>query len=166
MTSLENERQYTKENLQATIEELSELNDDMNNLLSSTHVGTVFLDRDLVIRKYTPPVTKQINLIESDLGRPFSNISNNLLYEDLIADIRAVLEEEQARETEVASKLGRWYLVKVQPYRTERDRLEGVVITLIDITERKKAEKDATRQHDLTMRILEANPSAITMVDP
>ena len=150
---------------QKKIEELSELNDDMNNLLSSTHIGTVFLDRDLVIRKYTPPVTKQINLIESDLGRPFSDISNNLLYDDLIEDIRAVLREEQARETEVASRLGRWYLVKVQPYRTERDRLEGVVITLIDITERKGAEEDAARQHDLTMRILEANPSAITMVD-
>jgi two-component system CheB/CheR fusion protein len=150
---------------QKKIEELSQLNDDMNNLLASTDIGTVFLDHDLIIRKYTPPVTKQINLIPSDLGRPFSDISNNLLYENLTNDIQSVLETGEPMDTEVRSRLDRWFLVKILPYRTEASRLEGVVVTLIDITERKSAEQTAERQNDLTMRILDANPTAITMVD-
>ncbi|NBC29227.1 MAG: PAS domain-containing protein [Spirochaetes bacterium] len=150
---------------QKKIEELSELNDDMNNLLTSTDIGTVFLDKDLIIRKYTPPVTKQINLIAGDVGRPFSDISNNLLYDSLTEDVESVLREGAGKDTEVRSRLDRWYLVKILPYHTESQRLEGVVVTLIDITERKAAEQSAERQHDLTMRILESNPTAITMVD-
>ena len=150
---------------QKKIEELSELNDDMNNLLSSTDIGTVFLDGELIIRKFTPAVTKQINLIESDIGRPFSDISNNLRYDHLIEDIRRVLSRCEPLEIEVQSKLEKWYLVKIHPYESESGCTDGVVLTLVDITDRKSAQGDAARQYDLTMRILEANPTAITMVD-
>jgi two-component system CheB/CheR fusion protein len=150
---------------QKKIEELSQLNSDMNNLLSSTDIGTVFLDENLVIRKFTPAVTKQINLIDGDIGRPFFDISNNLLYENLQEDIHGVLQECEPREAEVRSRLDNWYLVKIQPYRTAEGCTEGVVVTLVDITDRKLAEEQASRQHDLTMRILQSNPTAITMVD-
>ena len=150
---------------QKKIEELSELNTDMNNLLLSTDIGTVFLDRDLLVRKFTPPVTKQINLIKGDIGRPLSDISHNLLYDDLESDIRGVLRSLEPKEIEVPSKLDKWFLVKIQPYRTTEDRVEGVVVTLVDISERKSAEHELQQQQDLMMRILESNPSAITMVD-
>ncbi len=150
---------------QKKIEELSELNDDMNNLLASTDIGTVFLDGELIIRKFTPAVTRQINLIESDIGRPFTDISNNLRYDSLTEDLLEVLKRCEPMEIEVQSTLDRWYLVKIHPYRSDSGCTDGVVLTLVDITDRKSAQGDAARQHDLTMRILEANPTAITMVD-
>jgi two-component system, chemotaxis family, CheB/CheR fusion protein len=150
---------------QKKIEELSELNDDMTNLLAGTEVGTVFLDTELTIRKYTPPVTRQINLIKSDIGRPFSDLTTNLQYDSLVRDIREVLQSLRPREIEVPSTQDRWYLVKITPYRTETAQVRGVVVTLIDITERRTAEAALSRQHDLFMRILDSNPTAITMVD-
>ena len=150
---------------QKKIEELSELNDDMTNLLSSSEVGTVFLDTELTIRKYTPPVTRQINLIKSDIGRPFSDLTTNLRYDSLARDIQEVLRSLRPREIEVPSIQDRWFLVKISPYRTEAERIRGVVVTLIDITERRMAEDALSRQHDLLMRILDSNPSAITMAD-
>ncbi|MFW5842823.1 MAG: chemotaxis protein CheB [Spirochaetota bacterium] len=150
---------------QKKIEELSELNDDMTNLLAGTEVGTVFLDTELTIRKYTPPVTRQINLIKSDIGRPFSDLTTNLEYDSLDRDVREVLGSLRPREVEVRSTQDRWYLVKITPYRTETERVRGVVVTLIDITERRTAEDALGRQHDLFMRILDSNPTAITMVD-
>lgn len=150
---------------QKKIEELSELNNDINNLLASSEVGTVFLDTELTIRKYTPPVTKQINLIKSDIGRPFSDLTTNLEYDSLAADIREVLGSRRKKEVEVRSLLDRWFLVKIQPYLAEQDRVGGVVITLIDITERRRAESALGRQHDLFMHIVDSNPTAITMVN-
>lgn len=150
---------------QKKIEELSELNTDMNNLLSSTDIGTVFLDRDLLVRKFTPAVTRQVNLIKSDIGRPLSDISHNLDYENLEADIREVLETLEPREIEVPSKLGAWLLLKMQTYRTGDDRVGGVVVSLIDITRRKNTEHELEQQQELMLRVLESNPTAITMVD-
>lgn len=150
---------------QKKIEELSELNDDMDNLLSGTAIGTVFLDGDLTIRKYTPPVTTQINIIKTDIGRPFSDLSHNLHYESMIEDITAVRESGKPREAEVQNKDGHWFLVKIMPYLTEHDSTKGIVISLVDITERKLAEQALLRQHELLMRVLDNNPSAITIID-
>ena len=150
---------------QKKIEELSELNSDMNNLLASTDIGTVFLDHDLRVRKFTPPVTKQVNLIKSDIGRPLSDISHNLMYEQLEDDILEVLRSQVPREIEVQSKLDTWLLLKVQPYRTSEDQVGGVVVTLVDITRRKQSEHELQQQQELMMRVLESNPTAITMVD-
>jgi two-component system CheB/CheR fusion protein len=150
---------------QKKIEELSELTDDMDNLLSGTAIGTVFLDGDLTIRKYTPPVTTQINIIKTDIGRPFSDLSHNLHYDSLVDDITAVRESRKPSEAEAQNKDGHWFLVKIMPYFTEHDSTEGIVISLVDITERKLAEEALLRQHELLMRVLDNNPSAITIID-
>jgi two-component system CheB/CheR fusion protein len=150
---------------QKKIEELSELNADMNNLLSSTDIGTVFLDQSLRVRKFTPPVTKQINLIKSDVGRPLSDISHNLLYDDLEQDIGEVLRTLKPLEVEVESRLDKWFLLKIQPYRTSEESVRGVVVTFVDITQRKMTEHELQQQQELMMRVLESNPTAITMVD-
>jgi len=150
---------------QKKIEELSELNDDMDNLLSGTAYGTVFLDQDLTIRKYTAPAADQINIIKTDVGRPFSDLSHNLIYDNLLEDITTVGSADQPMELEVQNKSGHWFLVKIQPYRTEHENSRGIVLSLIDITERKSAELALLRQHELLMRVLDTNPTAIVMLD-
>ncbi|MFW5693561.1 MAG: chemotaxis protein CheB [Alkalispirochaeta sp.] len=152
---------------QKKIDELSELNDDMNNLLSGTAIGTVFLDEHLTIRKFTPPVAQQINIIKTDVGRPFADLSHNLRYDALLSDIKQVQESGRASELEVQNKDGHWFLVKIQSYRSEQEEVspKGIVLSLVNITERKVAEEALLREHDLLMRVLNSNPSAIVMLD-
>lgn len=152
---------------QKKIDELSELNDDMNNLLSSTDIGTVFLDGNLTIRKFTPPVSRQISIIPTDVGRPFADLSHNLRYESLLADISQVQESGRSSELEVQNNDGTWLLVKIQPYRSQQDEFiqRGIVLSLVDITQRKLAEQALLREHELLMRVLDSNPSAIVMLD-
>jgi two-component system CheB/CheR fusion protein len=150
---------------QKKIDELSELNDDMDNLLSGTAVGTIFLDGNLVIRKYSPPVAKQISIIKSDIGRPLGDLSHNLVYDDLLSDVDSVMKQGKPRELEVQSRDGEWFLVKIQPYESEHEKTTGIVLSLIDITERQIAEQALLRQHELMMRVLDSNPSAILMLD-
>ncbi len=150
---------------QKKIEELSELNNDMNNLLSSTDIGTVFLDTSFHIRKYTQPVTRQINIIKTDLGRPISHLSHNLIYETLMTDIETVARTQQQREVEIQNRSGNWLLVRITPYLSDGSTVNGIVISIIDISERKNIALALQRQHDLMMRVLEASPSGITMVD-
>ena len=150
---------------QKKIEELSELNDDMDNLLATTDIGTVFLDTELRIRKFTPAATRHINMIKGDIGRPFTDLAHNLNYPNLGADIRSVLQSLTAQTTEIQNGSGVWLQLKLIPYRTDANRVGGIVITLIEIHDRKSAELALVRQHDLLMSILESNPSGITMVD-
>jgi two-component system CheB/CheR fusion protein len=84
---------------QKKIDELSELNDDMDNLLSGSAVGTIFLDGNMVIRKYSPPVAKQISIIKSDIGRPLGDLSHNLVYDDLLLDVDGVMKQGKPRNS-------------------------------------------------------------------
>ncbi len=150
---------------QKKIEELTELNDDMNNLLNSTDIGTIFLDKDLTIRKFTPQSTNQINIIKSDIGRSISNFSHNLKYDTFIDDINEVIRTLNPRETEVQTVNDQWLLMKIQPYRAAGDQISGIVLSFVDITGRKKMESALKREQDLLMRVLKSAPIAITMVD-
>jgi two-component system CheB/CheR fusion protein len=134
---------------QSKIGELTELNNDMNSLYSSTDIGTIFLDLDLCIRKFTSGIKKEINIITHDIGRPLEHISHNLKYNDLIKDSESVLESHHSIEREVQGKNDNWYLLRIQPYRTTDNVIKGVVILLIDITKLKKIDiqlKDETAQ--------------------
>jgi two-component system CheB/CheR fusion protein len=125
---------------QANNEELSRTISDLNNVLSSTDIATIFLDNDLKIKGYTPAATRVINLIKTDIGRPVSDIVSNLEYEDLQRDLKEVLDTLVFKENEIKAKNGFWYLMRILPYRTIDDIIDGVVITFIDITERRRAE--------------------------
>ncbi len=126
---------------QAKIEENIKVTDDMNNMLMSTEIATVFLDNDLCIKGFTPEATKIINLIKTDIGRPVKDFSSNLVYEKLIDDVLEVLNTLAFRETEVPDKKGNWYLMRILPYRTTENVIDGAVVTFIDITQRKRAEQ-------------------------
>ncbi len=127
---------------QYKIQELMELNNDITNFFVNTNIATIFLDTRMNIRKFTPAVTKIINLIELDTGRPISDISHQLKYEDLVIDAEQVLNTNKEMEKEIQSKDSKWFRIKMVPYRTLDNQNEGVVITLIEITELKKAAEE------------------------
>jgi two-component system CheB/CheR fusion protein len=125
--------------LQNKVADLSRSNNDMNNLLAGTGIGTIFVDYQLRIQRFTPAVTQVINLILSDVGRPVGHIVSNLVgYDHLVADVRSVLDSLAPKEVEVQTQMGAWYLLRIRPYRTQENVIEGAVITFTEITEMKK----------------------------
>jgi two-component system CheB/CheR fusion protein len=155
LQSLNEELSTVNAELQDKILDLSQANNDMNNLLAGTGVGTLFVDQRLRIARFTPAATQVINLIASDVGRPLEHVAHNLVgYDRMADDIREVLETLAPKETEVQAKGGAWYLMLIRPYRTMDDRIEGAVITLIDITGRKRTE-ESLRRSDARLKVLD-----------
>ena len=128
------------EELQHRNAELAESNNDLNNLLGSVQMAIVMLGPDLRIRRFTPLAEKQLNLIPSDVGRPLSDIKTNLALDDLDALLLDVIENVRARERTLQDRRGVWYSLRVRPYRTPENRVEGVVLMLIDIDAVKRGE--------------------------
>jgi two-component system CheB/CheR fusion protein len=138
--------------LQSKVLDLSRANNDMNNLLGGTGIGTVFVDLQLRILSFTPAASSIINLIASDVGRPVAHFVSNLVgYTSLVADIKAVLATLAPVEHEVQTPEGQWYTLRIQPYRTLDNVIEGAVISFVDITERKRAQ-------DYFQRFFEISP--------
>ncbi len=126
--------------LQIKVADLSRANNDMNNLLAGTGIGTLFVDHDLRILRFTPATSTIINLIPGDVGRPISHIASNLVgYDRLVLDLKAVLDTLENFELDVQTSQQRWYTMRIQPYRTLEHAIEGAVITFVDITEVRQA---------------------------
>jgi two-component system CheB/CheR fusion protein len=120
--------------LQSKVAELSRVNNDMNNLLAGTGIGTLFVDQSLLIRRFTPAVTQFINLIPTDVGRPLAHIVSNLVgYDRLVADVRAVLDTLLPGNVEVRTSSGVGYLLRIRPYRTAENAVDGAVITFSEM---------------------------------
>ena len=145
MQSLNEELQTVNAELQSKVDDLSHTNNDMRNLLDSTDIATVFLDGKLRVRRFTVPATRLIKLIPSDLGRPLSDIATSLDYPDLQADAQEVLRTLVFSDKQLATHDGRWYNVRIMPYRTVDNVIDGVVITFVDITATKKLEAELRR---------------------
>jgi chemotaxis methyl-accepting protein methylase len=141
MQSLNEELQTVNAELQAKVDELLRMNNDMKHLLNSSDVATVFLDGDLNVRRFTTPATRIIHLIPGDVGRPLTDIASSLLYPALASDVREVLETLASVEKEIATGDGRWFALRILPYRTAENRIDGVVITLTEISAAKKLEE-------------------------
>ena len=145
-----NEELYTvNSEHNAKIEELTQATSDMDNLFKSTEIGTIFLDRNFNIRMFTPAISAGFNVLDQDVGRPINHISYKLDSPNLLSEAAEVLNSGVARETEVQSKDHRVYIQRIQPYRAE-DRIDGVVLTLTDITELREAEKARLTLQTLT----------------
>jgi two-component system CheB/CheR fusion protein len=127
--------------LQNKVDELSAANNDINNLLASTDIGTVFLDTDLCIKRFTPAMTKMINLIPTDIRRPISDITSKLRYVNIAKDAKEVLATLIHKEVETKDDQGNYFTVRISPYRTTENVIEGVVITFLDSTRIKEGEK-------------------------
>jgi two-component system CheB/CheR fusion protein len=156
MQSLNEELQTVNTELQAKVDELSRSNNDMKNLLNSTDIATLFLDNDLKVRRFTTQATKIIKLIAGDVGRPITDLASDLLYPELTADAQEVLRKLGFVEKPVNARDGRWFTVRIMPYRTLDDRIDGVVITFADITVAKTLEAQLReKQHILEKHVAE-----------
>ncbi|MCX6621744.1 MAG: PAS domain-containing protein [Acidobacteria bacterium] len=139
--------------LQNKVADLSRSNNDMNNLLAGTGIGTIFVDHQLRIQRFTPAVTQVINLILTDVGRPVGHIVSNLVdYDNLVADVRAVLDTLAPKDIKVLTRAGAWFLLRIRPYRTLENVIEGAVITFTDISEMEQA-KAALRESEVLRRL-------------
>ncbi|MHB8762912.1 MAG: chemotaxis protein CheB [Deferrisomatales bacterium] len=161
MQSLNEELISVNTEMQAKIEELSRTSNDMKNLLNSTDIATLFLDNDLNVRRFTPQTTRIIKLIPGDVGRPVTDLVSHLDYPGLAEDAREVLETLVVRERDAAATEGRWFQVRVLPYRTYENRIDGVVITFTDITVAKRLEQALRDAEQAAQRRIEALEAAL-----
>ena len=141
LQSINEELTTVNQELKGKVDELGHSNSDMQNLMDATAIATLFLDREIRITRYTPSAVALFNLIPTDVGRPLSHLANKLDYPNLEEDARRVLQGLIPIEREVHDALGHWYLVRLLPYRTVDDRIAGIVLTLVDITERKGSQE-------------------------
>ena len=160
LQSLNEESATVNAELQARIDELAKANDDLKNLLDSTEIAIVFLDGDLCIRRFTPTVTEIIPLAGTDSGRPIKHFASNLVDVNLTDCAEQVLGDLAVRESEVETEDGKFFLMRVRPYRTVANVIDGVVITFQDITERKETQKEKR----LAVVVRDSN-DAITLQD-
>lgn len=148
--------------LQAKVADLSRVNNDMNNLLAGTGIGTVFVDHHLRILRFTPAATRIINLIPSDVGRPVGHLVSNLMgYDRLVADVQAVLNTLVPVAVDVQTIEGKWYRMCIQLYRTLENVIEGAVITFVEITEVKRAEAALGESESLFHQLAASLPQLV-----
>ncbi|MTV39691.1 PAS domain-containing protein [Duganella radicis] len=147
MQSLNEELYTVNAELQSKVDDLSLVNGDMKNLLNSTDVATIFLDGELRIRRFTDQTTQIYKLIPSDVNRPLSDIVNDLLYSDLEEDAQQVLRTLVFCEKQIETRSGGWYTMRIRPYRTVDNVIDGVVVTFINITELKQMEARLLSMH-------------------
>lgn len=154
LQSINEELSTVNSELQIKVHDLSQVSNDMNNLLSGTNIATIFLDHHQNILRFTPTANKIINLILSDVGRPVSHIASNLVgYNQMTADVKVVLDTLALKNVEVQTLDGDWYEMIIQPYRTIDNVIEGAVLTFVNITEAKKA-KEQLAISELSYRTL------------
>src|SRR5664280_549776 len=177
MQSLNEELHTLNTELQSKVDDYSRVSNDMNNLLNSTDIATLFLDRELKIRQFTNQAVKIFKLIKSDIGRPLTDQVSDLIYPNLTKDVLKVIKTLAFIKKEILTKDGRWFSVRIMPYKTLDDNIDGVVITFFNITDLKEVElklHETEQMNDLLMnstsdiiiklspewKILEVNPAA------
>ena len=148
LQSLNEELMTVNAELQGKINELSDVNDDLDNLLNSLEIATIFLDHDLNIKRFTPEAKRVVKLIAGDVGRPLADIVSTLADDRLIEEAQEVFQTLVAKEREVQSTDGRWYFLRILPYRTARNTIEGLVLTFLDITQQKEATASVAAARD------------------
>ena len=148
LQSINEELSTVNSELFVNVADLTRANDDMNNMMAGTGIGTIFVDHGLRILRFTPDTTRIINLIQTDVGRPINHIVTNMMgYDHLGADIQSVLDKLTPKEKDVQTVNG-WYTMRIHPYRTIDNVIEGAVISFIDITERKQVEDALQKAFD------------------
>jgi two-component system CheB/CheR fusion protein len=146
MQSMNEELQTINAELQAKLDDLALAQSDMQNVLNSIEIAILFLDQNLNVRRYTDRAARIIRLRESDIGRPLSDLTTSLQYPDLHDNARDTLRTLASTEKQITTDDGRWFTVRIMPYRRLDNVIDGVVITLVDITETKKLESTLRQQ--------------------
>ena len=174
------ELETSKEELQSINEELHTVNaelksklasislahSDLQNLTAATEIGTLFLDPDLRIKMFTAPIAELFNVTETDIGRVISDFTNRLDYDALEEDVRRVLKDLTPIEREVRTRDKRWYVMRVRPYRTVEDRIDGTVVTFVDISARLQAEQALSRSEEQLRALVRASSQVLYRMSP
>jgi two-component system, chemotaxis family, CheB/CheR fusion protein len=157
LQSVNEELTTVNQELKSKVDELGNVNSDLHNLMGATAIATVFLDRELRIMRFTPPALQLFSVISTDLGRPLRDLRHQLDYPELLADASRVLQDLVPVERVVPENSGRIFLARMLPYRAPEDRIAGVVLTFVDVTERQLAAQDAAQRarQELEVRVEE-----------
>jgi len=167
LQSMNEELSTVNQELKSKIDEATGINNDLQNFIASTEIAVLFVDRSLRLLRFTPPARRIFNVIDPDLGRPLMDITHRLHYPELESDLTGVLDTLRVAEREVRSQSDAHYLVRMLPYRTTEDRIEGVVITMIDISSRREAEERARRGEEWMRFVVDSvRDYAILTLDP
>jgi two-component system CheB/CheR fusion protein len=164
MQSLNEELQTVNAELQSKLSDFEQANNDMKNLLNSTEIATLFLDKEMNIRRFTDAVTKIFKVRVTDAGRPFTDLVSDLKYPQMGADAQKVIKNLVPIQNTIETHDGRWFYVRIMPYRTLDDRIDGLVITFTDITANKKAE-EALLMENRYRRLFESAKDGILILD-
>ena len=160
LQSTNEELETVNSELQNKVTELSYANNDLNNLLGSTEIGTIFLDMDLNIKRFTPSMTELFNLRNSDIGRPITDITSNIPHKTFYQDTKKVLDTLERKKIEIETLDGKFYSMNILPYRTTENVIDGVVVTFVDITERIKSQQEINS----LAKFPEENPSPVMRI--
>ncbi|MBN1842639.1 MAG: PAS domain-containing protein [Deltaproteobacteria bacterium] len=151
--------------LQKKVEELSQANNDIHNLFASTEIGTIFLDTELCIKRFTPAMTQIFNLIQTDLGRPISDITTRINYDQTEKDAREVLKTLVQKEIELQDSRGDWFLMRILPYRTTENVIDGVVINFVNISEIRQSKQAAQEALEYAQTIVDTVREPLVVLD-
>lgn len=165
LQSLNEELTSLNAQLQHKIEEERVISDDLGNFLVSSDIAALFLDRHFNIRRFTRPATRLFNLIASDVGRPFRDISGGLEDPDLLKDIESVLADLVPREREVKGKVSNWFIRRILPYRTQDNKIDGVVVIFTDVSKLKNAEMEAHNARTFAENIIDTVHESLIVLD-
>ncbi len=165
LQSLNEEMQTVNAELQAKIAELSQSNSDMRNLLNGTEIATIFLDDHLCVKRFTAQASQVVNLIASDVGRPISHFATNLRYDRLVQDAKEALDTLVPKEVQVQASDGRWYNMRVLPYRTADNVIDGVVMTFADTTVLKQTEAQLREAREFAESIVATIREPLLVLD-
>lgn len=169
LQSINEELQTVNSELKIKLEVVSRAHSDLQNLMAATEVGTLFLDPSLRIKRFTEHVTSLFSLTPADEGRPITDFAHQLEYDDLVDDARAVLADLAPIRREIHSATGAWYDIRLRPYRTVDDKIDGVVITFMDVSERRGIEERLRERERLLAqlkRLVDFSRDAIFFWDP
>ncbi len=172
LQSVNEELHTVNAELQSKVGELSATHDDMRNLLNSTQIATIFVDNTMRVKRFTPEAVGIVNLIQTDIGRPLQHVATNLTYTDMITDISDVLKNLTPKQVEVMTAKGDWYKMRIFPYRTMDNRIEGAVLTFASINEQKQsqqilstANQEMTHAWRLVRNAFDLNPDPLVVLD-
>jgi len=159
LNSVNEELNTVNAEYQEKVAELYELNNDLNNLIRSIDIGTIFLDKNLCIRRFSPAITREINLLSQDIGRPLSDISSTII-NYFYNEAQKVINTGQPIEKSIKANSGKWYLINILPYLDDRQQIDGAVMTMVDITNEKKIQLETEIQNDRLKKLIDINPKA------
>jgi two-component system CheB/CheR fusion protein len=140
MQSMNDELQSINKTLQLKVNELTRSSNDMKNLVNCADIACLFLDEELHVRRFTPQATNIMKILPNDMGRPIGDFTNYLNYPTLAVDAHEVLHTLVSTKKEISASKDRWFMVCIMPYRTHENRIDGVVVTFLDISKTKKLE--------------------------